>query len=191
MTEQRESYKAFIEDLARIWLEYLIVYSEDGVQMEEEIPDASGENYIQLVTVPQSVLQKLQASVKIDVTPKGVYDKFAQEQSLENFLTAGFFNIQRLGELKAYVKALDDDSVTPKMKLMEVIEAMEAEQQKIAMIEAQAQMMQQRAQQFLMEDPDGQADQMADAQAQIEAEYAAEEQGLDEQTAEAEEDIEE
>ena len=191
MTEQRESYKAFVEDLARIWLEYLIVYSEDGVQMEEEIPDASGENYIQLVTVPQSVLKKLQASVKIDVTPKGVYDKFAQEQSLENFLTAGFFNIQRLGELKAYVKALDDDSVTPKMKLMEVIEAMEAEQQKIAMIEAQAQMMQQRAQAFLMEDPDGQADQMADAQMQLEAEYAAQEGELDEQTAEAEEDIEE
>jgi hypothetical protein len=201
MTEQKESYKNFIEDLARIWLEYLIVYSVDGVKMEEEITDPeTGEDTVQLVNVPQSALQQLQATVKIDVTPKSVYDKFAQEQSLENFLTNGFFNIQRISELKAYVKSLDDDSVTPKMKLMEVIEAMEAEQSKIAMIEAQAQMMQQRAQQFLMEDPDGQADQIADARAQLEmeaaleaeeAEYAEQEEDLDEETAEAEEETDE
>jgi hypothetical protein len=168
MTEQRESYKNFIEDVAKIWLEYLIVYSVDGLTMEEEVTDPmTGEETVQLVRVPQSALQQLQANVRIDVTPKSVYDKFAQEQSLENFLQNGFFNIQRLGELKAYVKALDDDSVTPKMKLMEVIDAMEEEQRKIAQIEAQAQMMQQRAQQFLMEDPDGQADQIANARQQI------------------------
>lgn len=197
MTEQKESYKNFIEDVARIWLEYLIVYSVNGLQMEEETTDPmTGEETVQLVHVPQSALQRLQAAVKIDITPKGVYDKFAQEQSLENFLTNGFFNIQRLGELKAYVKSLDDDSVTPKMKLMEVIEEMEKEQRRIAMIEAQAQLMQQNAQQFLMEDPDGQADQIANARAQIdqeealremEAEYAAQEANLDEETAEAEE----
>ena len=173
MTEQKESYKNFIEDVARIWLEYLIAYASEGLMMEENITDPNtGEETVQLVNVPQSALEQLQATVKIDVTPKGVYDRFAQEQSLENFLTNGFFNIQRLGELKAYVKALDDDSVTPKMKLMEVIEAMEEEQRKIATIEAKAQMMQQRAQQFLMEDPDGQADQIANARAQIEQESA-------------------
>jgi hypothetical protein len=197
MTEQKESYKNFIEDLAKIWLEYLIVYSENGVNMEETVTDPmTGEETVQLVNVPQSALEQLQATVKIDVTPKSVYDRFAQEQSLENFLTNGFFNVQRLGELKAYVKALDDDSVTPKMKLQEVIEEMEKEQRKIAMIEAQAQMMQQRAQQFLMEDPDGQADQIADARAKLEmeealeaeeAEYADQEEELDEETAEAEE----
>ena len=205
MTEQKETYKNFLEDLARIWLEYLIVYSEDGVNMEEEITDPmTGEETVQVVNVPQSVLEQLQATVKIDVTPKGVYDKFAQEQSLENFLTAGFFNIQRVSELKAYAKALDDDSVTPKQKLMEVIDAMEEEQRRIAMIEAQAQMMQQRAQQFLMEDPDGQAQQIAYAQMQImqqqmgaqmampeEAEYAAMEAELDEETAVAEEKTDE
>ena len=185
MTEQKESYKNFIEDLARIWLEYLIVYSENGVNMEETVTDPNtGEETVQLVNVPQSALEQLQATVKIDVTPKSVYDRFAQEQSLENFLTGGFFNIQRLSELKAYVKALDDDSVTPKMKLQEVIDEMEKEQRKIAMIEAQAQMMQQRAQQFLMEDPDGQANQIADARANIEAEVKSKEADLDKEVAE-------
>ena len=193
MTEQKESYKNFIEDLARIWLEYLIVYAVDGVQLEEEITDANGEKTIQLVHVPQSALEQLQATVKIDVTPKGVYDKFAQEQTLENLLLNGMFNVQRLGEFKAYVHALDDDSVAPKMKLLGIIEDMENEQRKIAMIQAQAQAMQQRAQQFLMEDPDAQAEQIADARLQLEAQvaaeeeqYAAQEEELDEETAEAE-----
>ena len=117
----------------------------------------------QLVNVPQSVLEQLQATVKVDITPKSAYDKFAQEQTIENLLMNGFFNAQRLSELKAYVKSLDDDSVAPKTKLQEIVDYMEEEQRRIAMIQAQAQMMQQRAQQFLMGDPEMQASQMADA----------------------------
>ena len=199
MTEQKESYKNFLEDLAKIWLEYLIVYSVDGVDMEEEYTDPqTGEDAVRLVNVPQSALEQLQATVKIDITPKSVYDRFAMEQTMENFLLQGFFNVQRLAEFKAYVKALPDDSVAPKMRLLEIIENCEKEQQRIAMIEAQAQLMQQRANQFLMEDPDGQATQIADAQSQLEAQLAAEEEmygemeeELDEETAEAEEETDE
>ena len=164
MMEQKESLKNFIEDLARIWLEYLIVYADDGLNMEEEVIDPyTGEQSIQMVNVPQFLLEQLQATVRIDITPKGVYDKFAQEQTLENFLTQGLFASQRLSELKAYVDALEDDSVAPKLKLEKVIERMEEEQAKIAAIESEAQIMQQRAQQFLMGDPDEQASQMAQA----------------------------
>lgn len=167
MTEQKETYKNFIEDIARIWLEYLIVYAEDGVDMEETVTDPeTGEEAVQLVNVPQSALRQLQAVVKIDVTPKGVYDKFAQEQTIENLLMQGMFHVQRLSELKVYVEALDDDSVAPKLKLQEIVERLEEEQRRIAMIEAQAQMMQQTAMQFLLGDPDEQASLLSDAQAQ-------------------------
>jgi hypothetical protein len=112
MMEQKESFKSFVEWLARIWLEYMIVYAEDGINMEEEIIDPyTGEQSIQMVKVPQYILEQLQATVRIDVTPKGIYDKFAQEQTLENFLTQGLFHANRVGELKAYVESLDDDSV--------------------------------------------------------------------------------
>lgn len=168
MTEQKESYKNFIEDLARIDLEYLVVYSEDGVNMEETVTDPmTGEEYVQMVNVPQTVLQQLQATVKIDVTPKGVYDRFAMEQTMENFLLNGFFNPQRVAEFEAYVKALPDDSVAPKQDLLEGIENIKKQQMKIAQIDAQAQIMQQRAQQFLMQDPEGQASQISDAQLQL------------------------
>ncbi len=174
MTEQKESYKNLIEDLARIWLEYLIVHAVDGVELEEKVTDPNtGEETIQLVKVPQSALKELQAAVKIDITPKGVYDKFAQEQTIENLLTNGFFTANRVSELATYAEVLDDDSVAPKMKIMEAIEHIREEQRRIAMMEAQAQMMQQNAMQFLMEDPDGQADQIVSAAEQIQAEQNA------------------
>ncbi len=207
MTDQREGYKNFIEDIARIWLEYLIVYSVDGVKLEEEVTDpTTGEETIQLVNVPQSVLQELQATVKIDVTPKGVYDKFAQEQTMENLLMQGFFNAERVTELENYAKSLDDDSVAPKQKILETVENIKETQRQIAMIEAQAQAMQQRANQFLMEDDEAQSSQMAEAMMQAEEEeegdiegqlaeeeefYEEEEAELDEEVADEEEEIEE
>ena len=180
MTEQKESFKNFIEDLARIWLEYLIAYSADGVNMEEEVTNPmTGEKDVQIVNVPQTALKQLQATVRIDVTPKSVYDRFAQEQTLENLLMNGLFNPQRLGEFEAYVNALDDDSVAPKQKLLEIIDDTKDRQQKIAQIDAQAQLMKQRASQFLMGDPDEQSSMMADAMMQQEAQYAQQEAALD------------
>ena len=120
-----------------------------------------------LVKIPQTVLQELQATVKVDITPKGAFDKYAQEVSLENLLKAGFFNIQKLGELKIYVDLLDDDSVMPKAKLEEAIALMEEEQRKIALINAQAQIMQERANEFISGDPNQQAGMINDAQQRI------------------------
>lgn len=195
MTEQKESYKNMIEDLARIWLEYLTAYAVDGVDLQEEVTDPeTGEDTIEIVHVPQSALQQLQATVKIDITPKGVYDKFAQEQTIENLLIQGFFSAQRVGELEAYADALDDDSVAPKLKIKGIIEHIKDEQRRIAIIQARAQEMQLRAQQFLSEDPDGQAQQMSDAMLELmaqEEEYAAQEAELDEETAAAEAETDE
>jgi hypothetical protein len=206
MTEQKESYKNFVEDLARIWLEYLIVYSAEGVNLEEEVTDPqTGEETIQLVNVPQTVLKELQATVKIDVTPKGVYDKFAQEQTIENLLLQGFFTPQRVNELEIYAEILDDDSVAPKQKILETVEEIKEVQRRIAMIEAQAQVMQQRANQFLMSDDEAQSSQMAEAMMMMQGEdeemgdefeeveegYEEEEAELDEQVADEEEEIEE
>lgn len=200
LVEQLSSLKSFIEDIVRIWLDMFITYSEDGLTLEDTQPDPNtGEEITELVTVQQTVLQELQATVKIDITPKGAFDKFAQEVSLENLLKAGYFSIERLTELKIYVQLLDDDSVMPKAKLEEAIELMEEEQRKIAMINAQAQMMKQRANQFLNEDADAQAEQMSEAQMQAEYDQAiedteAEREGMDEEreaTSEERENIDE
>lgn len=180
MTEQKDSFKNFLEDLAKIWLDMMIVYSQDGLKLEEtETDPQTGEEIVQLIDVAQTALQELQAVVKVDITPKGAYDKYAQEMSIENMFQAGLFRPDRLAELKIYVKLLDDDSVMPKGKLEEAVTLMEEEQQKIAMMNARAQEMQQRAQQFIMEDPEAQASQMVDAMPEEDAaEMPAEEEPM-------------
>ena len=177
MTEQKETCKNLIEDLARIWLEYLIVHSENGVNMEEKVTDPmTGEETIQVVNVPQTALQQLQATVKIDVTPKGVYDRFAQEQTIENLLMNGLLSAQRVGELEVYAELLPDDAVAPKMLILEGVGKIKDQQRRIAIIDAQAQMMRQRASQFLMGDPDEQASMMSDAAMQMQAGMPMEEE---------------
>ena len=152
MTEQKETYKHFLEDLARIWLEYLTAYSRGGVALEEPVTDPeTGEERLQVLLVPREVVEGLQATVKIDITPKSPFDRFAQEQTIENLLTQGLFQPQRVGELETYVSVLDDDSVAPKAKLLEAIRHIRREQQRIARIQAQGQLLQQQVRQVLEE----------------------------------------
>jgi hypothetical protein len=163
MTEQKEAYQNFIEDLAKIWLDMMIVYNSEGLKLEEEITDPeTGEDIINVVNIPQESLKELQASVKVDITPKGALDKYAQEMSIENMFKAGMFSHERLPELKIYTNLLDDESVMPKQKLEEAIKLEEEEQEKIAMLNAQAQLMKQRVGQFLGQDATAQASQIND-----------------------------
>ena len=187
MTEQKEAYKNFIEDIALIWLEYLIVHAVDGINLEEVATDpTTGEEVIQMVNVPQVTLEQLQATVKVDITPKSVYDRFAQEQTIENMLMQGLLSAERVGELSIYAELLDDDSVAPKQKIKEAVELIRTEQQRIAQIKAEAEAMQQRANQFLMEDPDAQASEILEAQmmAQMQGEQMPAEEVPEEMPAE-------
>lgn len=176
LTEHLTYAKGMIEDLGRIWLDMITVYN-DSIQLEDEVTDpATGEEITVLVEVQKASLEALQAVVKVDVTPKGAFDKYAQEQSMENLLTAGLLSTQRMPELKLWVATLDDDAVMPKQKLLTVIEEWEKEQQKIAKIKAAGQLMQQRVRQFLMDDPDGQVRQIRDAARPVKQVVAAQNQ---------------
>lgn len=172
LVEQVSALKTFIEDIARIWLDHIITYSDNGITLEEEV-NVNGEEMIQLRNVAKASLEELQASVKVEITPKGAFDKYAQELSLENMLKAGYFNPENLGALKVYVKTIDDDAVNPKAKLEEAIEFMEEEQRKIALINAQAEMMKSRANSFLQSDIDTQTNMISDAMKQTETERNA------------------
>lgn len=167
LVKQLTGLKKFIEDIARIWLDMWTVYTPDGMTLEEvETDPMTGEEYTQLVDIPASVLENLQGTVKIDVTPKGAYDKYAQELSLENLLKGGYFNYQKVGELRMYAEALPDDSTMPKQKILDICDKIEEEQQRIAEINARAMAMQQRVNTFLNSDPNAQAGQISNAMAQ-------------------------
>lgn len=168
LIKQLTGLKTFIEDVARIWLDMWTVYTPEGMKLEQEVTDPStGEEYIEVIDVPASVLENLRGTVKVDITPKGAFDRYATELTLENLLQAGLFAPQRVGELRKYAEALPDDASAPKQKLLDICDKTEEEQRKIAEINAEAQLMQQRANEFLMADPDSQADKIMEAQQQI------------------------
>ena len=168
LIKQLTGLKTFIEDIARIWLDMWTVYTPEGMTLEQEITDANtGEEYVEVVEVPATVLENLRGTAKVDVTPKGAFDRYATELTLENLLQAGLFAPQRVGELRKYAEALPDDASAPKQKILEICEKTEEEQMKIAQINAEAQMMQQRANEFIMSGPDAQADTVLQAQQQM------------------------
>lgn len=164
MTEQKESYKNFVEDIAKIWLEFIIVYSPNGIKLERTVTDSSGQEIVVIENIPQESLRQLQADVKIEITPKSVYDRFAQEQTMENFLLSGLLSAQRVSELRIYAELLPDDSVAPKQKILDACKKIEQNQIRIAQIEANAQRMLLQANGFVNADPRMQAEQIAQSQ---------------------------
>lgn len=150
LNDQASRLKNAIEDLALIWLDMITTYTKGSITLQYEQKDPlTGEKKVIPMEVQKTTLENLIASVKIDVTPKGVYDQYAQEQSLENLLTNGFFNIQRLDELEAYIETLPDDSTMPKQRIKDWIEKQRAKQRAIQQIENQGAILQESMNQYL------------------------------------------
>lgn len=172
LVEQMASLKDFIEQIALIWLDMIITYNPNGLILQDKsINQITGEETITPIKVNEEALTKLKASVRIDITPISAYDKYAQELSMENLLKGGWFSPQKIGQLETYVEALPDNSTMPKQQLLELIKKVKAKQEYIAQIQAQMQMQTQRANQFLQNDPEAQASQMAEAQQRIDSQY--------------------
>ena len=115
LNEQVNTYKTFIEDEARIWYDMWKAYKVDGMQVMYEQDDGQG-NTIEVPGVfTYELLNQLDANIKVDITPKSPYDKFAQEQSIEGLMTNGQITFEE------YVEALPEDSVMPKYVLENIL----------------------------------------------------------------------
>ena len=110
-----EAYKQYIEDIALIWYDLWSVYSRNGLEVPFE-----QNGILRKITIPYKELESMRISVKIDVSPSSPYDKYAQEQSLENLYT------KRAISFEEYVDALPEDAVMPKAKLVAIIEKRQA-----------------------------------------------------------------
>lgn len=129
---QVKAYKTFIEDIAKIWFEMLKAYSVDGIRLTKEEKDyANDTTYDTQYILSYDELEKLELDIKIDITPKSPYDKYAMEMSLENLLGAGQITFEE------YVNALPEDSTMPKTKLKEILKTREEKNKIITEIEKQ------------------------------------------------------
>ena len=132
INSQVKAYKTFIEDIAKIWFEMLKAYSVDGIRLTKEEKDyANDTTYDTQYILGYDELEKLELDIKIDITPKSPYDKYAMEMSLENLLGAGQITFEE------YVNALPEDSTMPKTKLKEILKTREEKNKIITGIEKQ------------------------------------------------------
>lgn len=133
LNEQLEKFKTFIEDLARIWFEMLQTYSINGIIVTKEVKDKETGKVIEVpYRMSYEELQKMKLNIKIDITPHSSYDKYAQEQSLENLM------LKQLITFEEYVKALSEDSVMPKPKLEKILKDREENNQRMLEMEKEA-----------------------------------------------------
>lgn len=155
LNEQVNTYKTFIEDEARIWYDMWKAYKIDGMQvMYEQTDEMTGE----VVEIPaiftNEQLNKLDANIKVDITPKSPYDRFAQEQSIEQLMLGGQITFEE------YVEALPDDSVMPKYTLQEILRERQKKQKRIDEMMMQAEQMQSGLQQAMVQQDNSSIDGM-------------------------------
>lgn len=141
LDEQSTSTKQFIEDNALIIFDMLKTYSEELKVIDEITDPITGETTEKTEIIPKNVLEALQLSIKIDITPKSAYDKYAQEVSLENLAKSDLFLPQNQQLLEDYVSLLDEYSTMPKSKLLELLKRRKKRSQAIQEMEQQAQQM--------------------------------------------------
>ena len=116
INEQVEYYKDFIEDIARIWYAMLKANSVDGITLIDEKKNyETNTTEEEIYKMSYDELNKYDFNIKIDVTPKSPFDKYAMEMSLENLLGAEKISFEE------YVNALPEDSTMPKSKLKEIL----------------------------------------------------------------------
>lgn len=140
LTDQLVNTKTFLEGIARIWFEMWKAYAKNGLVIEvEDVDYVTGQKNVRIEKVENYILEALKTSVKVDITPKGSFDKYAQELSIENMFIQGKITFEE------YVEALDTDSVMPKSKLETILKKRKAAQDKIKELEMQGQMIKQQA----------------------------------------------
>lgn len=136
LNDQLIGLKTFLEDIARIWFELWKVNARDVLKIQyEEVNPISGEKAYEMGEISPLVLDALETSVKVDITPKGAFDKYAQELSLENMFVNGKITFDE------YVESLDSDSVMPKAKLEIIMNKRKEAQKQINQLDQQAQEM--------------------------------------------------
>lgn len=146
INQQVEYYKDFIEDIARIWFEMLKVNSVKGITLTTEKKDYTNNTTIEeMYEMSQKELKEYDFDIKIDITPKSPFDKYAMEISFENLLGAGHITFEE------FVNVLPDDATLNKSKLKEILKDREEKANIITQIEKQGNALDAAMQQVMTE----------------------------------------
>ena len=148
LNEQVDTYKYFIEDLARIYYDMWKAYAVEGLTMPFKTKNQKGDIVEETGVFTYDMLKKLEAYIKVEITPTSPYDRFAQEQSIESLMMAEKITFEE------YIEALPDYAVMPKYTLENIIKKRQENQAKIDQMQIQAQKMQSALEQQMKKQED-------------------------------------
>ena len=132
LSEQVENYKTFVEDIARIWFDMWKAYEVKGMNIMYEQKDSEGNIVQEPGIIPYETLQALEPHIKVDITPRGSYDRYAQELSLENLFMKDKITFDE------YVESLPADAVMPKATLEKIVTQRKENAQKLMEMQMEA-----------------------------------------------------
>lgn len=132
LSEQVENYKTFVEDIARIWFDMWKAFEVKGMPVMYEQKDNEGNVVQEPGIITYDELQKLEPQIKVDITPRGAYDRYAQEMSLENLFMNDKITFDE------YVESLPADAVMPKATLEKIVNQRKENAQRLTEMQMQA-----------------------------------------------------
>lgn len=132
LSEQVENYKTFVEDIARIWFDMWKAYEVQGMNIMYEQKDNEGNVVQEPGVITYEELQRLEPQIKVDITPRGAYDRYAQEMSLENLFMNDKITFDE------YVESLPADAVMPKATLEKIVNRRKENAQRLTEMQMQA-----------------------------------------------------
>lgn len=138
LTEQANKATEALEDIGMIIFDIWRAYNVKGMNVFSPIDNKDlkdiqdGTKKYEMSTVSYEQLEKLKPFIKIEVTPKSAYDKYAQEQSFENLLVKNIITFEE------YVELLDTNSVMNKRNLVSLIRRRIEKQRQVQAIQEQA-----------------------------------------------------
>lgn len=130
LTEIKERYMAFLEELGKIWLE---LWRNNAKNMNVIIEESENNQLINKeYKINKGFLKKLEAEVSVDVTPTSAYDKLSQDMTLIDMFTNGMITMEEL------VDVIGNDSGLPKKALEKVVKSRQEKQRMFAEMQQKA-----------------------------------------------------
>jgi hypothetical protein len=126
------AYKQAVEDIAAIWLDTLIAYNPNGLEINLEAEDGT----ITTEFIDAEILTTLQAQIRIDVSPANPYSKYAYQQAVDTLVGSPIFD--NTPKLQEYCELLEDDSIIPKAKIQDLIDKRNAAMEEQALMQEQS-----------------------------------------------------
>lgn len=119
LNEQVAKYKKYVEDIARLWIELLIAYNPEGIEIRTEIsPEESITDEPQYKTeiLKAEEIAELQPDIKIDVSENTQWSKNDEQTADDNLLQAQHISFEE------YVDLIPDGGVLQKNKLRKLLD---------------------------------------------------------------------